>query len=161
MDIQPLQILFQIINFGVVAGALTYLLYKPVLKILEERSSKIAQAQKAAEASLKEKEELEAMHKKAKSDTEKKAAAILTEAKTSAEEQGKQIISEAKNQAKKEIEKLRAQWEEEKAKANRAMKQEFNDAVLAVSEKVLGSALDKKAHTKLIEKEIKTLTKAA
>jgi len=38
MDIQLPQIIFQIVNFGVVVGALTYLLYKPVKKMLDERS---------------------------------------------------------------------------------------------------------------------------
>ena len=42
MDIQLPQIIYQLVNFGVVFGAVTYLLYKPVQKILDERSKRIA-----------------------------------------------------------------------------------------------------------------------
>jgi F-type H+-transporting ATPase subunit b len=132
-----------------------------VLKILDERSSKIAQAQKAAEATLKEKAEIESLQKKAKSDAEKQASAIITEARATADEQSKQIVTEAKKQAKAEVAKLHQQWEEEKARMARAMQQEFNDSVMAVAEKVLANSLDKKAHSKLIDQELKSLIKAA
>ena len=68
MDIQLPQILFQAINFSVVMGALTFLLYKPVLKMFDERSQKISEGLKAAEAALKEKEELDQTRKKMESD---------------------------------------------------------------------------------------------
>ena len=64
MDIQITQILFQAINFSVVLGALTFLLYKPVLKMFDERSQKIAEGQKAAEAAIQDKEKLEEARKK-------------------------------------------------------------------------------------------------
>jgi F0F1-type ATP synthase membrane subunit b/b' len=54
MEINFLQILFQAINFGVVFGAITFLLYKPVMKMLDERAKKIAEGQSAAEKSIRE-----------------------------------------------------------------------------------------------------------
>lgn len=160
MDIQLSQIIFQIINFGVVVGALTYFLYRPILKILRDRSEKIEAAQKQAQKTLEEKEQIDAFKKKAKSDAEKQASDIIAEARESAEEQRKQLLSKAKSDAKAEIAKLKEQWEEEKTKMARSMQQDFSDAVMAVAEKVMGSVLDKKAHQKLIDQEIKNLIKA-
>ena len=42
MDIQLPQIIFQLVNFGVVFGAIVYLLYKPTQKILDERAKRVA-----------------------------------------------------------------------------------------------------------------------
>ena len=42
-------ILLQVINFGLLMAVLSYLLYKPVLKVLAERQEKIAQGVKDAE----------------------------------------------------------------------------------------------------------------
>ena len=42
-------ILIQVVNFGLLMAALTYLLYKPVLKMLHDRQEKIAQGLKDAE----------------------------------------------------------------------------------------------------------------
>ena len=74
MEIKLAQVIFQAINFLVVLSGLTFLLYKPVLKILEQRANKIKEAQQAAEATLKEKEGLEEYKKKVKKETDKKAA---------------------------------------------------------------------------------------
>lgn len=160
MDIQLPQIIFQLINFGVVVGALTYFLYRPILKILEERAQKIDQAQKAADKTLAEKEQIEAMKKKAKNDADKQASEILAEARETAEQQKKQLLAKAKEEAKAEVAKLKEQWEEEKAKMARSMQAEFTEAVMAVTEKVIGK-LDKKTHQALIDKEIKNLMKTA
>ncbi len=35
-------LLIEVVNFGIVAGALTYLLYKPVLKMLKDREALVA-----------------------------------------------------------------------------------------------------------------------
>jgi F0F1-type ATP synthase membrane subunit b/b' len=42
-------IIIQIVNFAILAGALGYFLYTPVLRLLREREEKIAQGLKDAE----------------------------------------------------------------------------------------------------------------
>lgn len=161
MDIQLPQIIFQMINFGVVVGLLTYLLYRPILDILKERSQKIEQAQKAAEKTLAEQDKLEAYKKDVKKQAEKQAADIIAEAQDTAEKQRKQIVQKAKEEAKDIVAKAQEQWAEQEAKLARSMKEEFADAVLAVTKKVLGKSLDTKAHEKVIDQEIETMMKAA
>lgn len=65
----------QIINFVILMGLLSYFLYKPVLKVLNDREEKIKQGISDAEA---------AAQSKAEADTEKRA--ILTSAHKDAEE---------------------------------------------------------------------------
>ena len=46
-------IIIQVFNFGILMAVLTYFLYKPVLKMLNEREAKIAQGIKDAEEAAK------------------------------------------------------------------------------------------------------------
>ncbi len=153
MDIQIPQILFQIFNFGVVVGALTYFLYKPVQKILDERSERVAAAQKAAQDTLKEKEELEVTKTRLLKETQKEAQQLLEKAKEDALKHREQLMAEAKTEAANVLSKAKAGWEREKEKLAAEMKSEFANTVLLVTEKVVGK-LDKKTHGKLIDTEI-------
>lgn len=159
IGIDGVKILFQIINFSVVIGALTYLLYKPILKVLEERSKKIEEAQIEAQKALQEKEKIEEMKKAARKEAEKEAAKIIEEAKKTAEDFLQQNMDEARNKAKSEIARMKADYQEQQAASMKNMKQEFSDAVIAVSEKVIGQSLDKKAQAKLVDAQLDELLK--
>jgi F-type H+-transporting ATPase subunit b len=160
MDIQITQILFQAINFSVVLGALTFLLYKPVLKMFDERSRKIDEGQKAAQAVIKEKEELEQTRKKMENDLKKDRATVLKDAQNEASQKAQEIIAQAKKEAKEEKAKLMTSWEKEKLALLQDSKQDMADAVFAVSAKVIGKSLDTKAQQKLIDAEIDTILKS-
>jgi F-type H+-transporting ATPase subunit b len=160
MDIQLTQILFQIINFSVVVGALTYFLYKPVLKIFDERSKRIAEGQKAAQEAIKTQEELEAVKKKSQNDLKKERAEVLRQAQEEAKTKAQEIIAKAKAEAKVEREKSLVNWEKEKTQLYKDSKQEMADAVIAVSAKVISKSLDNKAHQQLIDKELDNILKS-
>ena len=94
-------IVIQIINFAVLAGLLTYFLYKPLLKILQEREDKIKQgivdaetAAKAKDSALEEKKamlsqaqsEAQAIDVRAQAFGKEKEAELLKNAQAKAEE---------------------------------------------------------------------------
>lgn len=157
MDIKLDQILFQVVNFGVVFGALTYFLYKPVTKMLEERAQKVAAAEKAAEETMRERGEIDKIKGKTQLQAEKEAAKLIEKAKEQAAELKKELTQKAKEEVKAEREKALKAWTEEKAGLVRNMKQEFSQAAFAVAEKLIGKAIDKKGHAELIDTSIKEL----
>lgn len=161
MEIRLDQILFQIINFGVVFAALTYFLYKPVVKMLEERSRKTAEAEKAAMASLEEKANIDTLKAKAKTQAEREAMQLLDKAKTQAAELKKELSAKVKDEVKAEREKALKNLEAEKKNSLAQLDREMADAVVAVSAKVLGKAIDKKEHAALIEKSLKEIAALA
>jgi len=63
MEIRWYQLLFQIVNFGILIFLLNRFLYRPILKIVEDRNKKIEDSLKAAEATLKEKEKINELKK--------------------------------------------------------------------------------------------------
>lgn len=159
MDIQIPQIIFQIINFSVVMGALTFLLYKPVLKIFDERARRIDEGQKAAEKAIETQENIEEMKAKAQKDVQKEKAKILEEAQAGAKKRKASIISEAKAEAQAEVEKMKASWLEEKQQLVKSSRNEMTEAIIKATQVIIGSALDTKEQKKLIDSELNTLLK--
>lgn len=160
MEIQLPQILFQIINFGVVFGALWYLLYKPVLTIFSERSKRIAEGQKAAKKAIEQQEQIEALKAKTVQEMKKEAAKLLQQSAKEAEAEKQAILLEAKKQAEKEIEKMTKTWTAEKEQMMGQMKAQLVSAVVAATERVVGKSLDSKSQSKLIDTELESLLKA-
>lgn len=160
MDIQFPQILFQIINFSIVLGALWYLLYKPVLKIFAERSKRIEEGQKAAAKAIEQQEKIDELKAKTSQDAKKDAAKVLQKATKEAEEQKAAIIEDAKKQAGEEVKRMKQNWEDEQAQRVQQINQKLADVVIAASEKVISASLDKKAHSKLIDSELNQVIKS-
>ena len=160
MDIQLTQILFQIVNFSVVVGALTFFLYKPVIKIFDERANRIAEGQKAAQKAIETKEELDSLQQKAQSEMKKERAEILVKAQEEAKVKAQEIIAQAKKEAQAEHAKLIASWEKEKQTLLANAKKDMIDAVVAVSAKVIGTTLaDGKNQQKLIDTQLDSVLK--
>jgi F-type H+-transporting ATPase subunit b len=96
MDIQLAQIIFQIINFGLVLFVLTRFIYQPVLKLLNDRREKVAQAAKAAEEVLGEKDKLEKIKAETVLKANQNAKKIETEIKEEAKKSAKTLLEDSK-----------------------------------------------------------------
>lgn len=160
MNISLPQILFQIVNFSIVLGALWYLLYKPVLKIFSERAKRIEEGQKAAQKAIEQQEKIDQMKAKTAQDLRKESAKLMQEATKEAESQKSSILEEAQKLAKVEVERMKQQWQEEQAQRVQQINQKLVDVVITASEKVIGQQLDKKAHAKLIDTELNQVLKS-
>ncbi len=130
-------ITIQIINFLVLAGILSYLLYKPLLKILNEREETIAQGVKDAEAAGQALSAAEDEKKAIVSQAHQEAADINDRVTGFAEENAAKVRAAAEEEA---AQKIKAAEERSRALAEEAKKaSEAEIAKLAVlaAEKVL------------------------
>ncbi len=127
----------QAINFGVLLAALTYLLYKPVLKTLDERKEKVAQGVRDA---------AEAEQKLAEADThvqtrlrnaEGEAEGIVASARETAQGEKARILKEAEARAADVAADAEARAQEASAKALRESEQEIARLAVLAAEKVL------------------------
>ncbi len=160
MEIQLTSILFQAINFGVVLGALIYLLYKPILKLFEERSQRIAEGQKAAEEAIKGRERISVLEKSTKRKLEKEAAQVIERAVVEAEREKQRILDEAHDKAEEELNKLKSKWQIEKEQLKDQFHRDMVDAIIKVSQKIIGTHLaDIKKQQQLIEQELERILK--
>ncbi len=159
MDIQIPQVFFYILNFGVVAGALTYFLYKPVQKVLDDRSNLIEEGQKAAENSLQVSQKAQVQKTQLLQAAEKEAVEKSQELIKKAQQQVKEILAKAKEDGQAEVARSRVEATSEKADLIKKMHKEFELQVIKTVEKVIGSTLDKNTASKLIDEDLNALVK--
>lgn len=160
MDIQFPQILFQLINFGVVFGALLFLVYKPVLKTLQQRSKKIQDSQRDAEELIQQKAEMDKTTQKVLTQAKKDATELLAEAKKIADKKKEELMGKAKTEVQQYLTDEKEKWNQEKQQMIKQLEKEMADAVFSISERVLGESIDKKAQSKLIDQGIADVLKS-
>ena len=157
MEIRWYQLLFQIVNFGILIFLLNRFLYRPILKVIEARNKKIEDSLKAAEATLKEKEKISELKKLAIAEAEKEAAKIVEAAKSQADHSGKQIIATAQSEAEAAVTKKMALLQDALDQEEKRLRLRLADLVVATTQQVLKSSLGRDDQKKIIDRQIKEL----
>ncbi|MBI4120242.1 MAG: hypothetical protein HY454_02135 [Parcubacteria group bacterium] len=88
-------LLAQGVNFAVVLVALTFLVYKPLVKLLNERRAKIETGLKNAAAAQKRLEEIDALKAARLAEAEKEALAVIIQAEKEAGQRAQEITAGA------------------------------------------------------------------
>lgn len=130
-------IVIQIINFVVLAGALSYFLYKPVLKLLAEREEKIAQGIKDAEDAAKAKASADEEKKEILAAANKDAEGVAANAKQYADEKAAAIVADAQTKAEGIVKDAQGKGEEIKVQAQKESEAEIAKLAVLAAEKVL------------------------
>ncbi len=154
MDIQLAQIIFQIINFGVVLVALTHFIYKPVLKLLNDRREKVTAAAEAAGEVMQEKEDLERVRENTLLKANQKAKKMEDEIKKEARTQAKLLLDQSKAELTAREAKFSTELVKMKKEELKRMEKEIKVAAVVIAEKVLDESIDAKKHQKLIDQQI-------
>ncbi|MGA2670737.1 MAG: F0F1 ATP synthase subunit B [Dehalococcoidia bacterium] len=149
----PLLIAF-IVNFVILFALLGVFLYKPVMKMLDERSQRIKESMEQAEATKGEYAHAEEEVKKLISKAREDGQALVGQAT----QIGEKLKEEAKEGARKEaqviVDRTRAELEEERDRIIDDLRREFVDISISAAEKVIKETLDKERHRKLIEEAL-------
>lgn len=155
--VQPILLAAQIVNFLILLFILKKFLYKPVLKVLEERKKRI-------EGSLKNAEEIE---RRLIEIASKEAEAILRSAREGekiikqAQAAGSQVIEDSNKIAGQIIEKATIQAKEliiqEKESFEHSIRENIADLIFMVVQKVTGKVLTKPDKKRIAEESIKSL----
>lgn len=155
MEINIYQILFQILNFGVVMFILNKVLYKPVMKMLDERAKKINEGMSQAEKNLKAGEEIEKTKKAEISKARKEASSIIAAAESDARRKADEIIKKAHDKAKEEVAKMTTAAEKELDNARAKLQKEAVSIAAAMAKKALEGALTAKEVDAITSKMLK------
>lgn len=141
MEINIWQVLFQVVNFGVVLWLLTKFLYKPVLKLLDDRAKKINEGMALAEKNTKSMEEIEKLKKSELGKARKEAMAITRTAELEAKKAGDQLIEKAKLKAKDEASRILKNADSELLARQKALDAQVVELAVAMAQKSISSAL--------------------
>lgn len=154
MDILVPQIIFQMINFLVVLGLLSYLLYKPILEIFKERADRIEKGQKAAQEAIEQKEKIAQYEEKKRKELDKKVTAELETASKEADKYKDSLMEKAKDEVATYVEKQRQKWEQDRTEMLNQMQTSLVDTVVLATEKVLSKKLTEKDKEQLVTAQL-------
>jgi F-type H+-transporting ATPase subunit b len=156
LEINPITMLWTVINLLFLCVAFKFVLFKPVQKIIDERQ-KLAdkdfeEAAKAKEAADETKSQYEASL--ANAESEKKE--ILHEARKNADDEYQKIVGDAQNEAKAIKKKAVADAESQKEQILKSAEKEIADMVVSAATKVVagnnGEGVDASLYNEFLEK---------
>ncbi|MBU2103838.1 F0F1 ATP synthase subunit B [Patescibacteria group bacterium] len=130
-------LLAQLINFGVLFVALTWLLYKPVMKTLDERRAKIAQGVEDAEQASQKLAAADENAAQVVHGAETEAEGIVASARELAGTEKSRIVKEAEARAAQVAADAEARAQETAAQALRDSEKEVARLAVLAAEKVL------------------------
>jgi F-type H+-transporting ATPase subunit b len=148
-------LLAQLINVAVLFGLLYLLAYKPIMRMLDERSRKIKESMEQTEYIKQKAEQAEEEAKKRIDAAAKEGQEAIARAARTGEEVKREAQQKAKEEAEALIVRARTEIQHERDEAIGELRKEFADITIMAAEKVIDRTLDKKAHREIIDKVLK------
>ena len=141
----------QLIGFAILLGVMRMIAYKPVMRMMDQRSERIREGLEAAERMKEQAAQADVTVQKRLEEARQEGQGLISqaqqisnrmqeEARQQAQAEGESLLSRARNEIALERDEAIAQ-----------IRREFADLTIAAAEKVIGQSLDKKAHERLIE----------
>lgn len=148
------QLIAQIANFVVLLIILRLVLYKPILKMLDQRKQKIAEGLNAAEIARAEAAQAQANIQAQLDEARGQGQEIVA----SAQQIAARIQADAREQSNRDrevaLERARAEIGQERDRAIADLRAEFADITISAAEKVIGQSLDRPAHQRIIDEAL-------
>lgn len=130
-------LLIQAFNFGVLLLALWYFLYRPVLKLIDDRRAKIAEGVRTAEAAAKRLQEAKKEGEGMIASASREAEGLVALARTRADEKGSEMLKAAETRAGSILKEAEARAQESKHQALLESEREIARAAMLAAEKIL------------------------
>ena len=130
-------LLIQAVNFGVLLAALSYFLYKPVLRIIDERRAKVAEGVRLAESASQTLADAKEESEQLVGEAARKAEGLAAASRVSAEQKGAGIVKAAEARADVVLAEAAARAEEVKRQTIASSEREIARAAMLATEKLL------------------------
>ena len=148
----------QVVTFIILLAILRFVAYKPLMRMLDERSNRIKESMEQAEAvkeqSTRAEEEVKKELEKASVDGQERIARAVK----AGEEVKQKAQAEARQEAETLIGRARTEIQQERDEAIGEVRREFADLTIMAAGKVIDRSLDKEEHRELIEKVLEEST---
>ena len=140
----------QIVNFTLLAVLLYFVAYKPILRMLDQRSARIKQGLEDAELASRRAAEMEQEFEQRLAEARKEGQEIIAQATQMSEKARQEILEMAREEARAQVEKAKEEISRERELAMSELRQQVADLSLNISEKVIGESLDQQRQRELI-----------
>ena len=148
----------QFISFVILIALLLVFAYKPIVRMLDERSQKIKDGIEKSELAEKRAAEIDQEAQQRLEEARREGQALIAQAA----EMGVRLREETKQGAREEAEALRARAQAEiqmeRDQAIDQLRKEFADITILAAEKVINESLNKERHRKIIDEVLEEST---
>jgi F-type H+-transporting ATPase subunit b len=144
----------QLVNFAVVVAVLWFFAFKPLNKIMDERSKKIAKSLNDADAITRHLKEAETEKEHRIKEGRQQAQEIIQEAKVIAEKEREKTVTAAKAEVTELVEQSKQQINRAKEKMLSEAQNEISTVVVIAARHLLTEISDKKIDQALADKAV-------
>jgi len=145
------QFIGQLVSFLILLGVLSRFGYRPVRRVMEERSARIRDSVEQAEQARLEYERARMQAQQELADARLEAHSILVDAGAARDRLLEEARSEARQEAAEIVEDARARTVEERQAMVEELRRQFAEAAILAAESVVRETLDVERHRKLID----------
>lgn len=150
LGIDPRWFLSQLVNFVILLVILQRFLYKPMLDMLQKRQERIRESMDHADRVKKEAERAQQDYEKKIEESRREAQGIIAQATQQGESVRADILAKAQEEAREIKTKAMADVEYERKRLVAELRDEVADLAILAAGRVLGKALDSKAHRQVV-----------
>ena len=152
LGISPSGLSTQLVSFLILFGVLYALLYKPVLRMLDQRAGRIREslqnAERARDEAAQSQEDMQHQLEEARSEGQ----AMITQAREVAARFREEELAKARQEIDGERTRAQANIQRERDAAIEELRHEFADLAMKAAERVVERSLDESSHRDLIDK---------
>lgn len=148
----------QLVNFLVVLLVLWKFAYKPIMKMLDERTERIEKSMKDADHVEKRVAALEDERKAVINEARAEAGKVMELARADAEAMKTDMIEKAKREVERVVVHGKAQLKNEQESMMRELRKEIADIAVSVARKILSEGVDDKKAASLAEEVVRKMT---
>jgi len=155
-------LLAQIVNFMIVLGVLSYLVYRPLLNLLDERRERIRKSLEEAKRVEEESRKMDQIRQEQMKQIDEQSGVILSEARQKAEAIRHDLLEQARKEAQEILDRGRAQLQSERTQALDEMQGALGKIIVQLTEKLLQrefTPADQKKLLHTVEQSLPTLLK--
>ena len=150
----------QLVNFILLAVLLYLVLYKPVLRMLNERKERIARSMADVDAAREAAAKAQLEYDRKVAEAQRKAQEIIAAAAQTGEKAKADIVADAHREADRIKQDAIADAEQQKVRALADVQSQIAGLSMMATERVLGQAMDEKTQRQLISSFLADLGKA-
>jgi F-type H+-transporting ATPase subunit b len=151
LGINPPVLITQIVTFVILLGLMYLVAYKPIMRMLDERSRRIKESMEQTESIKEQSARAEEDIRKQLEEASREGQERIARAVRAGEDVKQKAQEEARQEAEALINRARTEIQRERDGVISEVRREFADLTILAAGKVIDRSLDKKEHRQLID----------
>jgi F-type H+-transporting ATPase subunit b len=148
----------ELIAFVIMLGILGRYAYPPIMRAAETRQKQIEEGVKAAQEAEKRLQAVQKEVEETLAEARGQAREMINRAHHEAAAEAEELRDRGRRDAEAQVEKARGDIQAEKDRAVQELRAQVSALVVEAAGRVLGAAIDEKAHARLIEESLQQVS---